>query len=143
MRSAPSAAGAEARASNPAAIRRTPIRRPRPTCTIMPAFLAPTIASGPTVPRAGCSETQRCRSRPSEGRGSRFVSRYDLTRIRETVLVRPPVTLALDVFARSLAEIGRADDDDLETVRPGLIAPPCTGGDAHHIPLLELDDLVV
>src|SRR3989442_6073251 len=58
-------------------------------------------------------------------------------------LVSPPVALALDVFARNLAEIGRADDDDLETVPPGLIASPRTGGDAHRIPLLELDDLVV
>src|SRR4051812_6744011 len=58
-------------------------------------------------------------------------------------LVRPPVALALDVFARSLAEIGRADDDDLEALRPGLVASPRSGRDAHHIPLLELDDLVV
>src|SRR5213596_1183231 len=58
-------------------------------------------------------------------------------------LVSPPVAPAVDVFARSLAEIGRADDDDLETLRPGLVASPRTGGDAHHIPLLELDDLVV
>src|SRR3954451_12139564 len=59
------------------------------------------------------------------------------------VLVSPPVALALDVFARSLAEIGRADDDDLEAVRPGLVASPRTGRDAHRVPLLELDDLVV
>src|SRR2546423_5155563 len=58
-------------------------------------------------------------------------------------LATPPVALALDVFARSLAEIGRADDDDLETLRPGLVASPRTGGDAHRVPLLELDDLVV
>src|ERR671919_1127002 len=58
-------------------------------------------------------------------------------------LVSPPVALALDVFARSLAEIGRADDDDLEALRPGLIASPRTGRDAHRVPLLELDDLVV
>src|SRR5213592_81392 len=58
-------------------------------------------------------------------------------------LVSPPVALALDVFARSLAEIGRADDDDLEAVRPGLVASPRTGRDAHRVPLLELDDLVV
>src|SRR2546421_3981810 len=58
-------------------------------------------------------------------------------------LVTPPVALALDVFARSLAEIGRADDDDLEALRPGLIASPCTGRDAHGVPLFELDDLVV
>src|ERR671931_2167386 len=58
-------------------------------------------------------------------------------------LVSPPVALALDVFARSLAEIGRADDDDLEAPRPGLVASPRTGRDAHRVPLLELDDLVV
>src|SRR6059058_6701218 len=58
-------------------------------------------------------------------------------------LVSPPVALAFDVFARSLAEIGRADDDDLEALRPGLVASPCTGRDAHRVPLLELDDLVV
>src|SRR5215213_3573235 len=58
-------------------------------------------------------------------------------------LVSPPVALALDVFARSLAEIRRADDDDLEACRPGLVASPCTGRDAHRVPLLELDDLVV
>src|SRR5260370_37313589 len=58
-------------------------------------------------------------------------------------LATPPVALALDVFARSLAEIGRADDDDLEALRPGLVASPRTGRDAHRVPLLELDDLVV
>src|SRR3954452_22585593 len=58
-------------------------------------------------------------------------------------LVSPPVALALDVFARSLAEIGGADDDDLEALRPGLVASPRTGRDAHRVPLLELDDLVV
>jgi hypothetical protein len=35
---------------------------------------------------------------------------------------RPPVAPALDVSARSLAEIGHADDDDLEALRPGLVA---------------------
>src|SRR4051812_36567099 len=58
-------------------------------------------------------------------------------------LVSPPVALALDVFARSLAEIGRADDDDLEAVGPGLVASPRTRWDAHRVPLLEVDDLVV
>ena len=43
-------------------------------------------------------------------------------------LVSPPVALALDVFARSLAEIGRADDDDLEAVGPGLVASLRPGG---------------
>src|SRR5918998_5805446 len=58
-------------------------------------------------------------------------------------LVSPPVAPALDVFARRLAEIGRADDDDLEALRPGLVAPPRTGRDAHRVPFLDLDDLVV
>src|SRR4051812_46136313 len=58
-------------------------------------------------------------------------------------LVSPPVALALDVFARSLAEIGRADDEDLEALRPGLVAPPRAGRDPHRVPFLELDDLVV
>src|ERR671934_1765304 len=58
-------------------------------------------------------------------------------------LVSPPVALALDVIARSLAEIGRADDDDLEALRPGLVASPHTGRNAHRVPFPELDDLVV
>src|SRR5918996_3653415 len=58
-------------------------------------------------------------------------------------LVNPPVAPAIDVFARSLAEIGRPDDEDLETLRPGLVASPRTGRDAHRVPLLEPDDLVV
>src|SRR6266496_5668342 len=57
--------------------------------------------------------------------------------------VSPPVALAIDVFARSLAEIGRADDEELEALRPGLVASPRTGRDAHRVPFLELDDLVV
>src|SRR3954471_21837561 len=57
--------------------------------------------------------------------------------------VSPPVALALDVFARILAEVGRADDEDLEALRPGLVASPHTGRDAHRVPLLEFDDLVV
>src|SRR2546430_14961943 len=58
-------------------------------------------------------------------------------------LVSPPVALALDVFARSLAEMRRADDEDLEALRPGLVASPRTGRDAHRVPFPELDDLVV
>src|SRR5205823_10025802 len=58
-------------------------------------------------------------------------------------LVSPPVALAFDIFARSGAEIGRAYDDDLEAVRAGLVASPRTGRDAHRVPFLELDDLVV
>src|SRR5437764_8816292 len=58
-------------------------------------------------------------------------------------LVSPPVALAIDVFARGLAEIGRADDEDLEPLRPGLVASPRTRRNAHRVPLLELDDLLV
>jgi hypothetical protein len=58
-------------------------------------------------------------------------------------LVSPPVALAIDVFARSLAEIWRADDEDLEALRPGLVASPRTGRNAHRVPFLDLDDLVV
>src|SRR5215210_4432161 len=62
---------------------------------------------------------------------------------RTALLVSPPVALAIDVFARSVAEIGRADDEDLEALRPRLVAAPCTRRDAHRVPFLELDDLVV
>src|SRR5690349_7118225 len=58
-------------------------------------------------------------------------------------LVSPPVALALNVFARSVAKTRSADDDDLEALRPCLIASPRAGWDAHGVPFLELDDLVV
>src|SRR3954453_15613439 len=64
-------------------------------------------------------------------------------RYRSAALVSPPVALTLDVFAGSLAEVGRADDDDLEALRAGLVATPRTGRDPHRVPFLELDDLVV
>src|SRR5215211_6285926 len=63
--------------------------------------------------------------------------------VRTTPLVRPPVALTIDIFARILAEIGRADDEELEALGPGLVASPCAWWDAHRIPFLELDDLVV
>src|SRR5690349_20777539 len=59
------------------------------------------------------------------------------------MLVSPPVALALDVFARSVAKIGRADDEDLKALRSGLIASPHTWRDAHRVPFLQVDDLVV
>src|SRR5262249_52873730 len=62
---------------------------------------------------------------------------------RSRPLVGPPVAPAVDVSARILAEVWRADDEDLETVRPRLVAPPRAGWNADRIPLLELDDLVV
>src|SRR5215207_10544200 len=58
-------------------------------------------------------------------------------------LVSPPVALAIDVSARSLTQVGRADDEDLEALWPGLVASPRAGRDAHRIPFPELDDLVV
>ena len=62
---------------------------------------------------------------------------------RKSALVSPPVALTLHVFARILTEIGRAEDEDLEALRPALVASPRAGRDAHHVPLLDLDDLVV
>src|SRR5215217_7134098 len=58
-------------------------------------------------------------------------------------LVSPPAALTLHVFARILAEIGRAEDEDLEALRPALVASPRAGRDAYHVPLLDLDDLVI
>ena len=57
--------------------------------------------------------------------------------------IGPPVALAIDVFARNLAEVGRADDEDLEALRPGLVASPRTRWDSNRVPLSELDDLVI
>src|SRR6185369_13711275 len=62
---------------------------------------------------------------------------------RWAALVGPPVAPALDVATPVPAEIRRSDHDELETVRPGFIASPRTGRNAHRVPFLELDDLVV
>jgi hypothetical protein len=59
------------------------------------------------------------------------------------VLVGPPVALAMDVFPDALAEVGRADDEDLEALRAGFVAPPRAGWDPHGVPLFDRDDLVV
>ena len=49
----------------------------------------------------------------------------------------------MDIFARILA-VGRADVEDLETLRPGLVASPGARRDADRVPFLELlDELVV
>src|SRR3954451_21849712 len=82
-------------------------------------------------------------SRPLRSPGQRGRGRRRSTSRGRAALVRPPVPLARDVSPPSLAEIGRADDDDLQARRPGLVASPRTGRDAHRIPLLELDDLVI
>src|SRR5947199_4452879 len=84
---------------------------------------------------------------PSRGRGfdveRRLALRPRRLNVRTTPLVSPPVAPAIDVVARILAEVGRADDEDLETLWPGLVASPRAGRDAHRIPFFELDDLVV
>src|SRR3954447_26331918 len=67
---------------------------------------------------------------------SRFIFTY-------LALVSPPVALTIDVFARSLAEVGRADDEDLEALWPCLVASPGAGREPDRVPSLELDDLVV
>src|SRR5690349_5953351 len=58
-------------------------------------------------------------------------------------LAGPPAALPIDVAARIGAEIRRADDEQLEPFRPGLVPPPRAGWDANRVPLPELDDLVV
>src|SRR5439155_22238204 len=69
--------------------------------------------------------------------------RFEPVTLFHRALVSPPVALTLHVFARILAEIGRPEDEDLEALRPALVASPRAGRDAHHVPLLDLDDLVV
>src|SRR2546423_669560 len=63
--------------------------------------------------------------------------------MRTALLVNPPVALTIDVFARILGEVGRADDEDLEALWPGLVASPHAGRDAHGVPFFEVNDLVV
>src|ERR1044072_3713218 len=58
-------------------------------------------------------------------------------------LVSPPVALTVHVVARILAEVGRTEEEDLQALRPALVASPRAGWDAHHVPLLDRDDLVV
>ncbi|HSP73332.1 MAG TPA: hypothetical protein VLN26_13240, partial [Gaiellaceae bacterium] len=53
------------------------------------------------------------------------------------------MALTIDVVARILPEVGRADDEDLEALWPGLVASPRAGRDPHRVPFFELDDLVV
>ena len=76
------------------------------------------------------------------GDGDHRVGRLVVLRI-EFDLVSPPVALTLHVVARILAEVGRTEDEDLEALRPAFVASPRAGRDAHHVPLLDLDDLVV
>src|SRR3954452_24364668 len=55
----------------------------------------------------------------------------------------PPVATTLDVFAPSLAKTGRDDDNEVQALRPCLVASPRTGRNAHCVPLPDLNDLVV
>src|SRR5437867_3850460 len=63
---------------------------------------------------------------PSRGHGfdgeRRLALRPRRSNVQTTPLVSPPVALAIDVVARILAEVGRADDEDLEALWPGLVA---------------------
>src|SRR5436305_14027927 len=59
------------------------------------------------------------------------------------VPVGPPAAPAVDVAARVMAEVGRADDEELESLRPGLVASPRARRDSDRVPFPELDDLVV
>ena len=63
--------------------------------------------------------------------------------LHRATLSQPTSLLTLDVFPRVLAEVGRTEDEDLEALRPGLVPSPCSGRNAHDVPLLDLDDLVV
>src|SRR5688572_1698989 len=49
-------------------------------------------------------------------------ARQRSTRLGRKPLVSPPVALTLHVFARILAETGRTEDEDLEALRPALVA---------------------
>ena len=92
------------------------------------------------------SEADVCRNarEPLALRGIQAREQGDLCDLlRRDHLVSPPVAPALDVFAPTLAETGRADDEDLQAVGPGLVASPRTGRDAHRVPFPEVDDLVV
>src|SRR5688572_29759444 len=94
---------------------------------------------GDDVVRAASAADESGGITPAAARSTNEAS----ARRRIMPLASPPVALALDVVAGRLAEVGRADDDDLEALRPGFVAAPGTGRDAHNVPLLELDDLVV
>src|SRR5262249_20348668 len=80
---------------------------------------------------------------PRAARRRRRPAQADHLQEARSGLVSPPVALALDVFAPSVAETGRADDEDLEALRTRLVTSPSAGRDAHGVPLLEVDDLVV
>ena len=70
---------------------------------------------------------------PTASMSSARLRATETINVRATPLVRPPVAPAIDVFARILAEVGRADDEDLEALWPGFVASPrCRAGPAPH-----------
>src|SRR5437763_16775029 len=101
------------------------------------------VSSAPLAARSGSGAAALAVPVWKSKRGPWAASYCGDCRSSDRALVSPPVALTLDVFARILTEIGRADHDDLEPLRPGLVASPRTGRDADRVPLLELDDLVV
>src|SRR5581483_2707696 len=105
----------------------------------------PVGASGARHGRGTCGRADPARrTRRVGGRRRRARARrrtHDLVRKRR--LVSPPAAPAVDVGPWILAEVRRADDEELEPLGPGLIASPHTGRDADGVPFLELDDLVV
>jgi len=85
----------------------------------------------------------RQRQLPQHLRIRRFRDIEDRERRRPMLVGDIHVAAAvLDLHRHAFAEIGRAEDEDLQTVRPGLVASPRAGRDAHRVPFLELDDLV-
>src|SRR2546421_9893922 len=60
--------------------------------------------------------------------------------VQTTPLVSPPAALAIHIVARILAEVGRADDEDLEALSPGLVTSPRAARQPHRGPFRCLDD---
>src|SRR5512132_203454 len=115
---------------SPPATRTTAVRGSAPCTTPATTARSSWTPTG-TTSKSSTTTTERPREDPNLGPWS------------HRALVSPPVALTLHVFARILAEIGRTEDEDLEALRPALVASPRAGRDAHHVPLLDLDDLVV
>src|SRR2546423_825803 len=107
----------------------------------------PRLQARPRRSRTGSAQATflNCwRSRaPGFGVERRLALRPRRSNLRTTRLVSPPVAPAIDVCARILTEVGRADDEDIEALWTGLVASPRAGRDAHRVPFLDLDDLLV
>src|SRR6185437_13199374 len=88
--------------------------RPQSTGHSAPPRPSPTQPAQRSFPTAGPGEVTASMSSAGDA------PRPGRSNARATPLVGPPVALAFDVSARVLAEVGRADDEDLEALRPGL-----------------------